>query len=118
MIATAQCTIYHNVGNSYIRSVYACHWQDTQADTVNTTGLINQGSVTVYIPSSYSLSDITPTKDLIIKGNVDVELTSTTEAEVSAELKKLKATHAVKVIMSIDNKTYGMVTGHYKLTAK
>lgn len=119
MITTSQCTIYHYADNTYTRSCYPCHWQDTQADTVNKAGVVNAGSATIYIPSSCSLSTLNPTKDLIIRGAVDFDFTAeATEAEISAELKELKKKCEVKVIMSVDNKTYGNTTGHYKITAK
>lgn len=120
VITTAQCTIYHYADNTYTRSVYSCHWQDTQADTVNKIGVVNAGSAIIYIPSSCSLPSPTPTKDLVIRGAVDFNFTTeATEAEISAELKELKKKCDVKVIMSVDDKTYGnTATGHYKISAK
>lgn len=120
MLTTAQCTIYHYVGNNYTRYTAQCHWQDTQADTVSKTGQINTGSVAVYVPLTISkLPTLYPTKDLIIKGVVDFDFDATTEAELSVQLKNLKAKYNVKTIMSVDIRGYGStLIAHYKITAK
>ena len=120
MITTSLCTIYHYLDNTYTKHSYPCHWQDTQSDTVNKTGLINTGSAAVYIPAAYSLPTLNPTKDLIIKGEIDFDFVGNTDSELSAQLKQLKAKYNVKVIASVDYKNYGSAAAvsHYKIIAK
>ena len=62
---------------------------------------------------------LSPTKDLILKGEIDFDFVGNTESELSEQLKQLKAKYNVKVIASIDYKNYGSaVVSHYKIVAK
>ncbi len=118
---TTKVTIYHLKDKKYVRNVYdKCFWEDDQAARITKTGLSSVDSVYVSIPMTEAPNlIITKTKDLIVQGEITIEIDNTSEATQSASLKTLNSNYLVYAIKSFSKKDHGSPRmRHWELSGK
>jgi len=97
------------------------YWEEISQSTLLRTGEKNSASVLLVIPleSLESPVDFTPGKDMAVKGIIEYEVDSSSQAALSKSLTALKAAHKLITITSADAKLYGSeAVQHYELASK
>lgn len=121
MKPNADITLYHYVDKKYIRQyIKDVFWFDSKQSNVLKSGLVNADRVMIHIPiTSVEDLEITTSKDLVIKGNITMEIDSASEQSESESLELLNATYDVFTVNAFDPKLYGSRNlQHYELSCK
>ncbi|WP_312431927.1 DUF6751 family protein [Lacrimispora sp.] len=126
MFTNADVTMYlyrkEEGTEKYIRlPIEGVYWEEISQSTLLRTGEKNSASVLLVIPLE-SLEypvDFTPGKDMAVKGIIEYEVDSSSQAALSKSLTALKAAHKLITITSADAKLYGSeAVQHYELASK
>lgn len=118
---TSCATLYRFAGDKGYERVFIplCHWQESRAATISTTGLQTVDGVIIYLPID-SPYPKTKGKDIMLEGNIDFEFDNYDELTIANSLKELRTLHPDFVtVKSVDKKAYGSKhLQHYKVLAK
>lgn len=114
-------TLYKYVGDEGYERVFIpfCHWQESRAATISTTGLQTVDGIIIYLP----IDSPFPTnkgKDIMVQGNIDFEFNNVKQATIAESLKEFRRLYPDYVtVKSVDKKAYGSKRlQHYKVLAK
>ena len=126
MFTNADVTMYlYRKGDGtekYIRlPIEGVYWEEISQSTLLRTGERNSASVLLVIPleSLESPVEFTPGKDIAVKGIIEDEIDSNSQAALSKSLTAFKAAHKFITITSADAKLYGSeAVQHYELSSK
>ena len=119
MYTNTSVTLYLYSDGAYIRkNIDKVFWDERKASNVLKSGMSNADSLKVFIPYIEDI-DFTPSRDLIIKGNVTYDIDTTSEKAIAESKKHLIDTYEVFTISSCDKKLYGSPDmQHYELSCK
>jgi len=126
MFTNADATMYlyskDNGVDKYTRlPIESVYWEEISQSTLLRTGERNSASVLLVIPleSLESSVEFTPGKDIAVKGIIEDEIDSSSQAALSKSLTAFKAAHKFITITSADAKLYGSeAVQHYELSSK
>lgn len=122
MYTNADMTLYSWSASGYTRKVInKVFWQEVKQSNIEKTGLTSADSIKVFIPSSSAPDglELTTSKDMVIKGVIEIEIDNTSAQTISASVTALKAEHDVYTITVADSKLYGSPRmQHYQIMAK
>lgn len=121
MKPNADITLYHYSDGKFIRQyIEGVFWFDSKQSNVLKSGLVNADRVSIHVPAtSVEELEIKTSKDLVIKGNISVEIDSSTPQKESASLRFLNETYDVFTVTAFDPKLYGSRNmQHYELSCK
>nr|WP_288829093.1 DUF6751 family protein [uncultured Clostridium sp.] len=126
MFTNADATMYlygkENGVDKYTRlPIEGVYWEEISQSTLLRTGERNSASVLLVIPleSLESPVEFTPGKDLAVKGIIEDEIDSSSQAALSKSLTAFKAAYKFITITSADAKLYGSeAVQHYELSSK
>lgn len=104
MLKNANCTIYEK--DTYTRhSVNDVYWNDSRGAAVQKNGVQISDSVVIYI---YDGAYIPKPGDIVAKGTIDYEFTTTSQQTVSASMKTFRETYPqFAVVKSVNDCRYG-----------
>lgn len=126
MFTNADCTLYlyrkTGTQEGYARrAVEGVYWEDVRQSSFLKTGQKNAVTALVVIPAA-SLGEtirFTQGRDLIVKGIVDDEIDSTSQAALSESLAGLKRKYSFLSIVSVDERLYGSESAwHFELSCR
>jgi len=125
MFTNADATLYlyskENGVDKYTRlPIEGVYWEEISQSTLLRTGQKNSASVLLVVPLE-SLEfpvEFTPGKDMAVKGIIEDEIDSSSQAALSKSLTAFKAAHKPITITSADAKLYGSeAVQHYELSS-
>lgn len=119
MYTNTSLTLYlYSKGNYIRKNIDKAFWDERKASNVVKSGMNNADSVKVFIPYTEDI-EFTPSRDLIVKGNVSYGIDKTSEKTIAESKKVLQDTYEVFTISSCDKKLYGSASmQHYELSCK
>jgi hypothetical protein len=123
MYTNADITLYScGADGKYTRKIInKIFWQEVKQSNIEKTGLTSADSVKIFIPASSAPDglNLTPIKDLIVKGETAFVFDNTSQSTIAASLTALKATNKVVAVSVADNKLYGSQNmQHYQISCK
>ncbi len=105
MYTNTKATVYRLTGGKYERIFLPrVFWDMKSTASTGKNGKTESDTVTVFLPL---LLQLTPQKDLIIKGSVPLTIDNSTEETQSASVKKLFAGYDVHTVMACRVCDYG-----------
>ena len=119
MYTNTSVTLYLYSNGEYTRkNIDKAFWDERKANNVVKSGIQNADSLKVFVPYTGDIV-FTPSRDLIVKGNVTYEIDKTSEKAIAESKKHLIDTYEVFTISSCDKKLYGSPNmQHYELSCK
>lgn len=119
MLTNASITLYLYANGAYTRKIIdKVFWSDSKQSNVKESGLANADTVKIMIPTQEDI-EFTTSKDLVVKGNCDMELDTTTSQTLSASKKALNDAYNVYTVNCADDKRYGSKKmWHYDLSCR
>lgn len=123
MYTNADMTLYScSMDGKYTRTVInKVFWQEVKQSNIEKTGLTSSDSVKVFIPDSSAPNglNLTPVKDVVVKGEITFEFDNTTPQTIGDSMINLKSLHEVHSVSVADDKLYGSKNmQHYQISCK
>lgn len=120
VLKNTDCTVYRYVDGGYMREyIPECFWHEVHGVKLSAGGFIATDEVYIYISEEHAAkAPETAQKDIVIKGNCPFAFDNTSDATVSAGLRKLKSDHSVVTVISVSDKRYGEHLRHIKVVCK
>lgn len=111
--------MFNGIGydRQYIEHVF---WQESERTNMLKTGLQNADGVFIVIPKKEAPElNMTPQKDIAVKGKCLIEFDNTSEQTVSQSMKELKKAADIHTVTTAESKLYGSeCMQHYELSCK
>lgn len=119
MYTNTSITLYLYSNGEYIRkNITKAFWDERKASNVLKSGITNADSLKVFIPYTGDINFST-SKDLIVKGEVNYQIDTTTEKTIAESKQYLIQNYETYTITSCDKKLYGSPNmQHYELSCK
>lgn len=119
MYTNTSITLYLYSNGEYIRkNITKAFWDERKASNVLKSGITNADSLKVFIPYTGDINFST-SKDLILKGEVNYQIDTTTEKTIAESKQYLIQNYETYTITSCDKKLYGSPNmQHYELSCK
>lgn len=119
MYTNADITVYLYDKGLYTRMVIEdVFWSDSKQSNIKESGIANADSVKIMIPTTDEIL-FTTSKDLVVKGKVELEIDTTSQQTISESKKTLNDNYNVYTVNSADDKRYGSKRmQHYDLSCK
>lgn len=119
MYTNTSVTLYLYSNGEYIRkNIDKAFWDERKASNVLKSGIANADSLKVFIPYTGDINFST-SKDLIVKGEVNYQIDTTTEKTIAESKQYLIQNYETYTITSCDKKLYGSPNmQHYELSCK
>ena len=118
MMTNADCTLYKyrkdgGFDRYFVGGVY---WHENKAGNVLKSGLQTADSTTVYFYSD-SFLPLSPTKDMLVKGDCPFVFDNSTEKTVSDSMKQFRSLYRFITVMSVDDYFFGG-NAHFEVSGK
>ena len=139
MFTDTMLTLYRFNGKGFDRLIIPhCHWQECKAANVLKSGMQSADGIVIYIPSNAlvlapnnllfpsnrlflnaDISPLSPSQDIIVKGECNFIFDNSSDRSVSESLKALRDKYEIHTVMSIDRLLYGPADlQHIKVSAR